>query len=144
MKRAFALAVILSLFLAESKAYDSRPAITVEDLKTMQPLPLSAKVRGTITALDKGFGDKLAFVLKLDNLLTCEVNTSAAQFSRLEVEKKGQTLVFVNKGTGQKYSPPDTVIRTLLIGEQATVSGLIQKKANGSIVLKGTMEALLR
>ncbi len=137
MKRAFALAVILSLFLAESKAYDSRPAITVEDLKTMQPLPLSAKVTGTITALDKGFGHKLAFVVKLDKFLTCELIQNGP--ASLELEKRGETLVFAHKIPG-RASDFESAGVTLLVGQQATVSGVISKKPNGSIVLKGTMQ----
>jgi len=137
MKRAFALAVILSLFLAESKAYDSRPAITVEDLKTMQPLPGNAKVTGTITALDKGFGHKLAFVVKLDKFLTCELIQVGP--ASLELEKRGETLVFAH--TNSRGGAFET--KTLLVGQQATVTGVISKKPNGSIVLKGTMQGPL-
>jgi len=126
-------------------------AIPAHELKTMPQLPANAQVAGSITEVEKGFGD-LSFVLKLDNAITCELTipsnfkrpfnplSASGQLSEsCQLEKQGNSIVFFYMFTEKKANPKKIPVMTLTVGGNASVQGLLSRKPNGAVYLKGIL-----
>ena len=104
----------------------------------MPQLPDRAIIKGSITDFDSTGFEKSSINLKLDKSLSCELSVGIAG-RVIETERKGNTLTVFE--VLKNYKNP---LHSYSIGQEVAVSGILKKKANGSIILTGTIVTLVR
>jgi hypothetical protein len=106
---------------------------SVTELVNLDPLPTSGFVRGAITKLDRGFG-QVEIAVTLDGMMTCTVDLTGMtnHDGRWELVRKDESLQVIVRTRGKPV-----VIRTFSVGHTITVEGLISRKPDGRLALKG-------
>jgi len=130
--------LMVCLNLAANAQSVAPKGMTIPELAAMNPLPPNARVKGVVTSVDTGFGSKTTYVVKLDKVLTCELQY-VKNDDNIYVEKKGDTIVFMRKALSTQGQP--ATLKTLAVGTTITVEGTLTKKPNGAVVLKGIASA---
>lgn len=125
------------------------PALTIDKLAAMNPLPSSAKVTGTVTDVAVGFGQDGSYVLTLDKRLPCELVFTSPTGSisggygggKYVAEKQGDKLVVfsVHSQPGPRSGAKGEPVLVIVVGQSATVQGILNRRPNGKVVLKGVL-----